>query len=366
MNKLEKDKRIRVGIIGANPSPGHWAVSVHIPALMQLPQYEITAVCTTRRETAEETARQFNVPHAFDNAEEMVRHPDVDLVVVSVTTIKHAELVRLAIAAGKDVMCEWPLGISLEESEKLAHEAEAAGVLAVMDLQRRFDPGVRYFRDLIADGYVGRLRSVKFRMEVPYFGGFYPPSTIDAADASYSHTIVNVISGHFLEPILFAVGEIKSVSGLVAQQFSHAKVIGTDEMIPVTVPDQVLINGTFVNDAVFSAHIESGKHNGSGSETIVTGTKGDLILSSDYTVYGAQGKGKELVKLEIPDRYKLIPQGNLQKEVYQTVLLYNSLAKDLTEGTQDVATFKDACRLLRILESVVEASTTGRRQELKD
>ncbi|MCR8928825.1 Gfo/Idh/MocA family oxidoreductase [Priestia megaterium] len=364
MNKSKKDKKIRVGIIGATPAPGHWAVHAHLPALTLMPQYEVTAVSTTKRETAEETARRFNVPHAFDNAEELVRHPDVDLVIVSVTTSKHAELVRMAIAAKKDVMCEWPLGISLEESEELAHEAEIAGVRAVIDLQRRFAPGVRYFHDLIAEGYVGRVRSVKFRMEVPYFGGYYTPNSKHAADAANSHTIVNVISGHFLDPILTAVGEVKSLSGVVAQQFDHAHVIGTDEIITVTVPDQVLISGTLANGAVFSAHIEAGKRNGSSMQTIVTGTEGDLLLSEDYTVSGAQGDGHPLEKLEIPNSYLTIPQGGLSDEVYQTRLLYDALAKDLAEGTHLVPTFKDACRLHRMLDLVVKASTTGQRQEL--
>lgn len=361
--RLDKNEKIRVGIIGASPTNA-WAVHVHLPALAKLSQYEVTAVCTTKRETAEETARLFNVPYAFDKAEEMVLHPEVDLVVISVTTSKHAELVRLAISAGKDVMCEWPLGISLEESEKLAREAEIAGVNGLIGLQRRFDPGVQYFKDLIASGYVGRIRSVKFRMEVPYYGQYYTPESKHIADKEENHTIVNVVGGHFLDPILSAVGEITSLSGVVARQFDQAEVIGTKELIPVTVPDQVLINGTLTNNAVFSAHIEGGKRNGSSSETIVTGTEGDLLLTEDYTIFGAQGDNNELSRLEIPDKYSSIPQGNLRKEVYQTILLYEALASDLTMGTQNVSTFKDACRLNRMLDSVIKASTTGKQQVL--
>ncbi|MFP7494734.1 Gfo/Idh/MocA family oxidoreductase [Terribacillus saccharophilus] len=364
MNMMEKDKKIRVGIIGASPA-NFWATNVHLPALSMLPQYEITAVCTTKMETAKETARLFNVPYAFNDAEEMVNHPDVDLVVITVTTFRHAELVRLAIAAGKDVMCEWPLGISLEESKELAQEAENAGVRGVIGLQRRFDPGVQYFRDLIAAGYIGRLRSVKFRMEVDYYGGYYTSRSKQLADKKKNHTLVNVVGGHFLDPILSAVGEIRSLSGVVAQQFDHAEVIETKEIIPVSVPDQVLISGTLTNDAVFSAHIEGGKRNGSTSQTIVTGTKGDLLLSADYTISGAQGDSNSLMPIEIPKSYLKVPQGDLQKEVYQTVLLYKALAEDLTKGTQVVPTFKDACRMNFMLDSVIKASITGQRQVLE-
>lgn len=60
--------RIRVGVVGANPNRG-WSTSAHLPALAQLPEYEITAVATTRKESARETAERFGVPLAFDSAD---------------------------------------------------------------------------------------------------------------------------------------------------------------------------------------------------------------------------------------------------------------------------------------------------------
>ena len=57
-------ERIRVGIIGANVRNG-WGRDAHVPALSALPEFEITAVCTSRQETADETARHFGIPYAF-------------------------------------------------------------------------------------------------------------------------------------------------------------------------------------------------------------------------------------------------------------------------------------------------------------
>ena len=58
------ERPFRVGVVGANPERG-WALAAHLPALEAMADFEIAAVCTTRQETADETARIFNVPRAY-------------------------------------------------------------------------------------------------------------------------------------------------------------------------------------------------------------------------------------------------------------------------------------------------------------
>ena len=113
-------KRIRVGIIGANPDRG-WAAQAHIPALTSLSDdFEITALSTSRRESADAGSKLFGVPAAFDNHQELVNSPAVDVVAVTVKVPHHLELASAAIDAGKAVYCEWPLGNGLKEAETLA------------------------------------------------------------------------------------------------------------------------------------------------------------------------------------------------------------------------------------------------------
>jgi predicted dehydrogenase len=80
--------KIRVGIVGANPSRGFASIA-HIPALKALPDFEITAVCTTRQDSAEAAARHYGVPLAFCDAEKLAQDPTVDLVTVSVKVPDH-------------------------------------------------------------------------------------------------------------------------------------------------------------------------------------------------------------------------------------------------------------------------------------
>src|SRR2546429_3940604 len=124
-------KRIRVGIIGANPDRG-WAAEAHIPALKSLSDdFEITDLSTSRRESADAASKLFGVPVAFDNHQDLVNSADVDVVAITVKVPYHLELATAALDAGKAVYCEWPLGNGLKEAETLAALAKKKGALAV-------------------------------------------------------------------------------------------------------------------------------------------------------------------------------------------------------------------------------------------
>src|SRR2546430_1144668 len=113
-------KRIRVGIIGANPDRG-WAAQAHIPALTSLSDdFEITALSTTRRESADAASKLFDVAAAFDNHQELVNSPAVDVVAVTVKVPYHLELATAALEAGKARYREWPPGNRLKEAPALA------------------------------------------------------------------------------------------------------------------------------------------------------------------------------------------------------------------------------------------------------
>jgi predicted dehydrogenase len=72
---------------------------------------------------------------------------------------EHAPLAKAAIAAGKDIYSEWPLTTKTSDSEELLSLAEAKEVRHIVGLQRRLGPSARYTRDLVKQGYVGRIRS---------------------------------------------------------------------------------------------------------------------------------------------------------------------------------------------------------------
>src|SRR5438046_10264178 len=135
-------------------------MQAHIPALKSpSDDFEITALSTSRRESADAAGKLFGVPLAFDNHHDLVNSDAVDVVAVTVKVPYHFALATAALEAGKAVYCEWPLGNGLHEAETLAALAKNRGVFAVVGLQARSAPPVAYVRDLVRQGYVGEVLS---------------------------------------------------------------------------------------------------------------------------------------------------------------------------------------------------------------
>src|SRR5918911_3207714 len=157
--------RIRVGTVGATVTPGGsgWGANAHVPALRALPDYELWAVCTAHAETARASAEAFGAELAFDNFETMLAEPEIDLVTVVVRVPGHYDLVMQALQAGKAVFCEWPLGASVAEAERMANLAAERSLRTAVGLQARSDPTVRYARALIEQGFVGEVLSANLR-----------------------------------------------------------------------------------------------------------------------------------------------------------------------------------------------------------
>ncbi len=147
-----------VGIIGVSPVRG-WAATAHIPALRALPNYDIRALSAHSAESARATGEAFGVSAVFSNHEELVTHPDVDVVAVTVKVPHHRELVSAALAAGKAVYCEWPLGRDLDDARAMAALAAEQGVRTVVGLQARQAPAIELVQELLSDGYVGEVLS---------------------------------------------------------------------------------------------------------------------------------------------------------------------------------------------------------------
>src|SRR5213593_1750949 len=205
-------KKIRVGIIGASPDRG-WAAQAHIPALHSLPDdFEITALSTSRRESADAASRRFGVPLAFDNTQDLVNSADVDVVAVTVKVPYHLELATAALEAGKAVYCEWPLGNGLQEAETLAALAKKQGVLAVAGLQARSAPAVAHVRDLVEQGYVGEMLSTTLIGSGMGWGPTAEPYNVYINDKKNGATMLSIAVGHAADALCYCLGEVQELS----------------------------------------------------------------------------------------------------------------------------------------------------------
>src|SRR5206468_11704356 len=91
--------------------------------------------------------------------QQLVTRPDIDVVAVTVKVPRHRELVTAALAAGKAVYCEWPLGRDLDDARAMAALAAGQGVRTAAGLQARQAPAIEFIQELLSDGYAGEVLS---------------------------------------------------------------------------------------------------------------------------------------------------------------------------------------------------------------
>ncbi len=364
-------KRIRVGIIGANPDRG-WAAQAHIPALKSLSDdFEITALSTSRRESADAASKLFGVPVAFDNHQDLVNSAAVDVVAVTVKVPYHLELATAALNAGKVVYCEWPLGNGLKEAQTLASLAKKKGVLAVAGLQARSAPSVAYVHDLIKQGYVGEVLSTTLIGSGMGWGPTVEPYNAYLNDKKNGATMLSIALGHAADALCHCLGEVRELSATMTVRRKSFTIAGTEESKPMNADDQVLVSGLLEGGAALSIHYRGGVSRGTNLLWEINGTEGDLQLTAaggqaqifEMTIRGGKGAQSSLEVLPVPEQYRWTPpQGpGPSTNVAQA---YVRFARDYREGTHFCPTFDDAVTRHRMLNAIETAAATGQRQTL--
>ncbi|MDR5781320.1 Gfo/Idh/MocA family oxidoreductase [Caballeronia sp. LZ065] len=365
MIQTQQKAPLRVGVIGV----GNWARHGHLRVLDLLPQYALQAVYSHRREAAEAAAREYRIGRVARSIDELLHSDDIDLVVVLNTAPQHVETVKRVIEAGKNVYCEWPLTTTLAQSEELLRLASERGVRHVVGLQRRLAPHNRYVRDLVRDGFVGELRSVRMHVSMNYFQAMRSGALQWTVPPENFSSVVSIYGGHFLDMLFAAAGWPVSIAALTPNQFPMVTIKETGALMPTSTPDQLVLAGMLGGAAVLSVHIEGGKRNGSGVQIDITGTEGDLRVTNvsafgdagdDYEIHGAHGDKEPLIRLAVPERYHRVPASSLPSSVLELAELYWAYAHDVEQGTRTAPSFADAVRMHRLIDDA-QASYAARR-----
>jgi predicted dehydrogenase len=154
---MTKDKRLlRVGVLGCGPI----AQFAHFDACRKARNAELYAVCDVADDLRDRAAAVHRPKVAYRDYDAMLADPKVEAVIVAVSDPFHVPACLKAIAAGKHVLVEKPLGTTVEECAGLRDEARGRGLVVRVGNNRRFDPGVA-FAAKFAREEMGRLQALK-------------------------------------------------------------------------------------------------------------------------------------------------------------------------------------------------------------
>jgi len=357
-------EKIRLGLIGASVT-GTWSQRSHLPAAQASSDIELTAVCTTKADSAEAARQAYGARLAFDDYRKMAASPEIDAVAVVVRVPSHYEPTKAALDAGKHVYCEWPLGQTTAEAEELTALAKTKGLVTAIGLQSRVNPAVMYMKEQVEAGYVGEVMAV--HVSLMRDGVLTRPSNRTwQRDADLGANTLTIANGHTVDAMRFVAGDLSQLSAVVETKATQWLDTGTNEWVDVTSPDNILVSGRLANGAVASSHVAAIPYAGSGYRMEIYGREGTLVATGEDSpqlgevfLQGAQGDNT-LAPMPVPERFTIATPGTPAGEAINVGQMYAAFAQAIRGGDSSQPTFETAVDLHRLIDAIAQSSETGR------
>jgi predicted dehydrogenase len=146
-----------IGVIGC----GAVAQLEHIPAIRKLPNAQLLALCDRDKAKLQALARKHEVPHIFENYEEMLELEELDGVVIATPNYLHAPMTIAALRRGKHVLCEKPMALSAREARDMADAASRFKRKLLVGFNHRFRQDVQILKQFIEGKELGKVFYVK-------------------------------------------------------------------------------------------------------------------------------------------------------------------------------------------------------------
>ena len=297
---------------------------------------------------------------AYASGLALIRSAEIDLVTVATRVPDHRDLVLAALAAGKHVYCEWPLGRSIAEAEAMNDARRTAGVEAAVGLQLRGNPVVARARELLRQGAIGRLLSVSVSSATAGFGPVVPAAFAYLEEPANFANLVTIQAAHTIDMAIAIVGGLLDVSALATAQFPMITVGDDEAPRPRTTFDHLLVQGRFDAGGVLTVEVSGGRPPDTPFRLTAVGTQGVLEIDGG----AMRGFQSGRLGLSLDGKPQSVDDGelaSLSDAATNVAGIYAALRDGIRGGTSRAVGFDHAARLTRLVEDVLESSKLGRR-----
>ena len=313
----------------------------HAASIAQVQGLRLSGVCDTSPERRELAARDWSVP-VYAKASDLFDDPDTGLVVVGTPPAVHADAVLAALKAGKNVVCEKPFALRVEEVDRMIDEAAIGERVLTVFQSRRWDPDFVALRSVVRSGGIGEL----FYME-SFIGGFSHPCSYWHSHEPISGGTIYDWGSHYFDWILQLFPDaVKSVAANAHKRVWH----------DVTNSDQVRVDLTFANGAQAS-FLQSDVASAMKPKWYLLGTRGAIV--GEWL--------DEPVPADFPARVKVFRPAEGGGSHEETLALgprddhgfYRNLADHLAWDEALAVTTAEARRTVAVMEAAAHSIARG-------
>lgn len=269
--------KIRFGLVGSGA-----IAPTHAQVLTRIKGAELKAVYSRSDAKGRELAEQFGCSFYAD-FEEMLQNGDIDAVAICTPSGRHADFAVQAAQAGKHVLVEKPLEISLERADAIIRACEQASVQLGVIFQRRFSPGVVRLKEMISQGKLGKISyagcyAKLYRSQEYYDSGAWRGTwELDGGGVLMNQGI------HYVDLLQYLAGPVTEVSARCA----------TTGHVRIEVEDTAAAAVSFANGAIGVIEATTNAYPGLASRIELYGSEGTAVIENDELVYFCLKSGEQ-------------------------------------------------------------------------
>jgi predicted dehydrogenase len=152
---MDRKEKIKIGVIGLGFG------KEFIPIYQDYPYSEVVAVCKRNRDELNAVADEFNIPYRYTNYEDMLKNPEIDAIHVVTPILDHAVMSEAALKAGKHCACTVPMGVTIEELNKIIKAKNESGKRYMMMETAVYTREYLYVKNLVESGKLGRIQFLR-------------------------------------------------------------------------------------------------------------------------------------------------------------------------------------------------------------
>lgn len=376
-------KTLNIAMVGTGfMGKAHTLAMVVVPILFGAPAEAHRKVIVDIDEgLARKAAANYGFEEYSTNWKEAVARPDIDIVDICTPNDSHAEIAIAAAKAGKHILCEKPMALTVADAEAMQAAAQASGVVTMVAYNYRHTPAIQMAKRLIDEGRIGKI--LTFRGVYLQDWGADPgaPLSWRFSKAIAGSGTIGDIGTHVVDAARYLVGEISEVNAIVkthiherplpaghffGQRGEASKVMGKVEVDDAALTMVKFDNGVF--GTIELTRNAYGHHNYLGFE--IQGTRGTIIFDyqrlNELRVALADDTADAFGFRTIysgphqPFGDKLWPIAGMgQGYIDVKSIEWYSFLKAIAEGKQAEPNFADGVRIERIAEAIVASGQSG-------
>ena len=335
---MSEQSCIKFGIAGL----GNIAAT-HARAINGLSRAEVAAACSRSEKNRNEFSRQFEVP-VYADYQEFLNHTNLDAVAICTPSGTHLEYGKLAAEAGKHVVVEKPIEVTVKRGKELIECCKQNGVKLAVIYQNRFNDGAAQMKQSLDDGILGDpvlvRAAVKWFRDEEYYSksGWRGTLEMDGGGAVINQSI------HTIDLLLWMLGDVSSVSAYTAT-ITHPGIEAEDNAVAVL---------KFKNGALGVFEASTSIVPGQPRIIEINGTKATALLEGEHFTIRRSEDDDQINEQENSITGAESPLSGMTDHPHKKQ--YEQIVDAIIRDTEPVVSGEESLRSLALTEAIYQSA----------